>query len=212
MEKIVLVGGGGHCKVIIDLIRSMRKYEIVGITDNKGIGDKLLDVPIIGDDDVLSQVYKGGVRNAFVSFGALDNIVVRDKIFYKLRNIGFEIPTLIHNKAVVSPYAKIMDGTCVMAGAVINAGAIVQENCIINTSSIVEHNCVIGRNSHISPGASLAGGVKIGNNTHIGIGASLIQNMSIGNDVVIGAGSVVINNIKNNTTAVGVPAKIIKCR
>ncbi|MCY6370507.1 acetyltransferase [Clostridium ganghwense] len=212
MEKIVLVGGGGHCKVIIDIIKSMRKYEIVGITDNKGIGDKILDIPIIGNDEVLSQVYKGGVRNAFVSLGALNNMNLRDEIYYKLRNIGYEIPKLIHNKAVVSPYAKVEDGTCVMAGAVINTGAVIQENCIINTSSVIEHDCFVGRNSHVSPRACIAGGVKIGNNSHIGMGASIIQGINVGSNVVIGAGSVVLNHVKDNVTAVGVPAKIIKCR
>lgn len=212
MEKIVLVGGGGHCKVIIDIIKSMRKYEIIAITDTKGIGDKILDIPIIGTDEVLPQVFKGGVRNAFVSLGGLNDMSLRDKIYYNLRNIGYEIPKLIHNKAIVSPYAKVEDGTCVMAGAVINAGAVVQENCIVNTSSVIEHDCLVGRNSHISPSACLAGGVKIGNNSHVGMGASVIQGINIGNNVVIGAGSVVLNNIEDNATAVGIPAKIIKCR
>ncbi|WMJ81181.1 acetyltransferase [Clostridium sp. MB40-C1] len=212
MEKIVLVGGGGHCKVIIDIIKSMRKYEIVGITDSKGIGDKLLDVPIIGNDDVLSQVYKGGVKNAFISFGSIGNMGLRDKIYYNLKRIGYEVPVLIHNKAVVSPYAKIKEGTCVMAGAVINPGAEIGENCIINTSSVVEHDCLVGRNTHISPRVCLAGGVKVGINSHIGAGASVIQGINIGSDVVVGAGAVVLNDIKDSVTTVGVPAKIIKCR
>lgn len=212
MEKIVLVGAGGHCKVIIDIIKSMRKYEIVCITDSKGVGDKIFDIPIIGSDEVLPQVYKGGVRNAFVCLGSINNIGFRDKIYYKLRKIGYEVPKLIHNKAIVSPYAKIEDGTCVMAGAVVNAGAVIQENCIINTSSIIEHDCVIGRNSHISPGANLAGGVKIGDNSHVGMGASIIQGVTIGTNVVIGAGAVVLEDLKDNVTAVGIPSKIIKCR
>lgn len=212
MEKIVLVGAGGHCKVIIDLIRSTRKYEIVGITDSKCIGHKLLDVPIIGNDEVLSQVYKGGVKNAFVALGALNNMGIRDEIYYNLKKIGYDIPVLIHNKAIVSSSAKLKEGACVMAGAVVNAGSEVGQNCIINTGAIIEHDCIIGRNTHISPRACLSGGVKIGNTSHIGVGAAIIQGVSIGSGVVIGAGAVVVNDIKDKVTAVGVPAKIIKCR
>lgn len=212
MEKIVLVGGGGHCKVIIDIIKSTKKYEIIGVTDNNKIGEKLLDVPIIGNDDMLPELFKSGVKNAFVSLGALNNIEVRDKIYNKLKKIGFNIPKLIHNKAVVSPYTEIHDGTCIMAGAIVNAGAVINENCIINTSSVIEHDCIIGRNTHVSPRSCIAGGCSIGENSHIGAGCCIIQGINIGSNVVIGAGAVVLKDIKDHVTAVGIPAKIIKSR
>lgn len=212
MEKIVLVGGGGHCKVIIDIIKSTNEYEIVGVTDNNKIGEKLLDVPIIGNDDMLSELFKSGVKNAFVSLGALNNIEVRDKIYNKLKKIGFNIPKLIHNKAVVSPYTEIHDGTCIMAGAIVNAGAVINENCIINTSSVIEHDCIIGRNTHVSPRSCIAGGCSIGENSHIGAGCCIIQGINVGSNVVIGAGAVVLKDIKDHVTAVGIPAKIIKSR
>lgn len=212
MKKIVLVGGGGHCKVIIDIIKSTNEYEIVGVTDNNKIGEKLLDVPIIGNDDILPELFKSGVKNAFVSLGALNNIEVRDKIYNKLKNVGFNIPKLIHNKAVVSPYTEIHDGTCIMAGAIVNAGAVINENCIINTSSVIEHDCIIGRNTHVSPRSCIAGGCSIGENSHIGAGCCIIQGINIGSNVVIGAGAVVLKDIKDHVTAVGIPAKIIKSR
>ncbi|MGY0372538.1 acetyltransferase [Clostridium sp. JNZ J1-5] len=212
MEKIVLVGGGGHCKVIIDIIKSTKKYEIIGVTDNNKIGEKLLDVPIIGNDDMLPELFKSGVKNAFVSLGALNNIEVRDKIYNKLKKIGFNIPKLIHNKAVVSPYTEIHDGTCIMAGAIVNAGAVINENSIINTSSVIEHDCIIGRNTHVSPRSCIAGGCSIGENSHIGAGCCIIQGINIGSNVVIGAGAVVLKDIKDHVTAVGIPAKIIKSR
>ncbi|MEA4828309.1 MAG: acetyltransferase [Clostridium sp.] len=212
MKKIVLVGGGGHCKVIIDIIKSTNEYEIVGVTDNNKIGEKLLDVPIIGNDDMLPELFKSGVKNAFVSLGALNNIEVRDKIYNKLKNVGFNIPKLIHNKAVVSPYTEIHDGTCIMAGAIVNAGSVINENCIINTSSVIEHDCIIGRNTHVSPRSCIAGGCSIGENSHIGAGCCIIQGINIGSNVVIGAGAVVLKDIKDHVTAVGIPAKIIKSR
>ena len=213
MEKIVLVGAGGHCKVVIDIIKSTESYNVVGITDKAYGEEKLvLDIPIIGDDSILTELYNSGVKNAFVCVGALENIAIRDKIYNNLKAIGFNIPALLHKHALVSPYAKVHDGTCVMAGAIINPGAIVHEICIVNTGAIIEHDCKVQRNTHISPKACIAGGVEIGYNTHIGMGSSIIQSVHIGNNVIIGAGAVVIENIEDNVVAVGIPSKIIKCR
>lgn len=212
MEKIVLVGGGGHCKVIIDIIKSVRKYKIVGITDSNTVEDEIMGIPIIGNDDILEDLYNEGVQNAFVCLGALGNIKIRDNIFNKLKSIGFKIPKLIHKNAIVSPYAKISNGTCVMAGAIVNAGVIIKENCIINTGSIIEHDCIIKRNTHISPKASIAGGSKVGYNSHIGTGSTIIHGIEIGNNVIVGAGAVVVNDIESDVTAVGIPSRIIKRR
>lgn len=213
MEKIVLVGAGGHCKVIIDIIKGAGKYDIEGVTDKVyGNEEFVLDIPIIGDDSILEGLYKRGIKNAFVCVGALQNIFIRDKIYEKLKAIGFNIPVLIHKDAIVSPYAQIGQGTCVMPGAIINPCALIEENCIINTGAIIEHDCLIRRNTHISPKACLAGGVSVGCNSHVGMGSSILQALHIGSNVIIGAGAVVIEDIVDNVVAVGVPSKIIKCR
>ena len=215
MEKIVLVGAGGHCKVIIDIIKSVGKYTIVGVTDKTYVlGEEklVLDIPIIGDDSILTELYNTGVKNAFVCVGALQNIQIRDKIYKHLKEIGFNIPSLIHKDAVVSPYSNISSGTCVMAGSIVNPDAFIEENCILNTGSVIEHDCKVQRNTHISPKATIAGGVSVGSNTHVGLGSSIIQAVHIGNNVIIGAGAVVIENIVDNVVAVGIPAKIIKRR
>lgn len=211
-EKVILIGAGGHCKVIIDIIGSGEKYEIIGITDKDGIGTNLYGIPIVGTDDELFDIYKSGVKNAFISLGALNNMEIRNKIYYNLKSIGYKLPILIHQRATVSPYVKVGEGTCVMAGAVINSGTVIGRNSIINTSSVIEHDCVIGNNCHVSPKAGLAGGVSVGNNSHIGIGANVIQGVAIGDNVIVGAGAVVIDDIKSNVTVAGVPSKIIKCR
>ncbi|MBW9146124.1 acetyltransferase [Clostridium sp. CM027] len=213
MEKIVLVGAGGHCKVIIDIIKSASRYNIVGVTDKDYNYDKfVLDIPIIGDDSILQELYNTGVKNAFVCVGALQNILTRENIYNNLKAIGFNIPVLIHKDAMVSPYANVAGGTCIMPGAIINPGAYIEENCVVNTGAVIEHDCKLQRNTHISPKACLAGGVSIGCNTHIGMGSSIIQSVHIGNNVIIGAGAVVIENIADNAVAVGIPSKIIKCR
>lgn len=209
MEKIVLIGGGGHCKVIIDILRKEKKYEIVGICD-RNVGEKIMGVPVIGDDSVLPQLLKSGVENAFICIGALGNPHKRIKIMNNLMELGFKLPTAIHPEAVISEEVLIEEGTCVMAGAVINAGSKIGKLSIINTSSVVEHDCVIERNVHISPRACICGNVKIGCNSHIGAGSTVIQGIKIGGNSTIGAGAVVIRDIKDKSKAVGVPAKIIK--
>ncbi len=210
MKKIVLIAGGVQSKVIIDIIKSSTNYEIVGITDPNPKLDNVLGIPILGDDKVLYELYESEVKNAFICIGALGNSHFRNNIYTKLKDIGYNLPVLIHNSASVSPYATIGEGTCVMPGAVINAGANLGSNCIINTNSVVEHDCIIGDNVQISPSAALAGGVKIGNNSFIGIGSSVIQEIEIGSNVIVGAGAVVIDNVPDNVVAVGVPAKVIK--
>lgn len=211
MKKIILIGAGGHCKVIIDIIKSMDEYEIVGITDIKASG-KLLDIPIIGNDTILQGAYDSGVDHAFIGIGALYDINMRNIIYSKLKNIGFKLPALIHKDSIISPYAHIGDGTCIMAGAVVNASSYIGENCIINTGSVIEHDCIVEGNSHISPNVSIGGGTRIGCNTHIGIGTSVIQGIAIGDNVTVGAGAVVIDDIPDNVVSVGVPAKIIKVK
>lgn len=206
MKKIVLIGAGGHCKVIIDIIKSKDEYEIIGIIDNNSIGS-VFDIPIIGDDSILDSIYMGGVDYAFIAIGAISNINIRNKIYTKLKYIGYKLPILIHKSAIISRFSSIGEGTCVMAGAIVNPGVDIGENCIINTGSVIEHDCKIGDNTHISPNVSIAGGVNIGFNTHIGIGSCVIQNIEIGSNVTVGAGAVVINNINNNVLVVGVPAR-----
>lgn len=213
MEKIILVGAGGHCKVIIDIIKSVGKYDIIGVTDTTFRREKfVLDIPIIGDDSILKKLYNDGVKNAFVCIGALQNIRLRDKIYNELKDIGFNIPVLVHKDAIVSAYTSIAFGTCVMPGAIINPGVSIEENCIVNTGVVIENDCKIQRNTHISPKACIAGGVRVGHDTLIGMGSCIIQALHIGNNVIIGAGAVVINNVADNVVTVGVPSKIIKSR
>lgn len=210
MEKIVLIAGGVQSKVIIDIIKSSHAYDIVGITDPNPKSDDVLGIPIIGDDEVLYELYDNGVQNAFICIGALGNPDFRNSMYAKLKDIGYNLPVLIHNRAVVSSYVTIDEGTCVMAGAVINAGAKIGANCIVNTNSVVEHDCILGDNVQISPSAALAGGVKIGANSFIGIGSSIIQGVDIGRDVIVGAGAVVVDDLPDNVVALGVPARVIK--
>lgn len=207
MEKILIIGSGGHCKVIIDLIKSSTNYEIAGIIENDLSVEDVLGIPIIGCDEDIFKFYRKGIKNAFVCIG---DITVRTKIFELLKQTGFTIPTLIHKRSIISEFCSLQMGTCIMAGVIINAGSYIGENCIINTGAIIEHDCIIGNNTNISPRVSLAGGVKVGENSYIGLGSTVIQQIDIENNVFIGAGAVVVNNIPQNTVGYGVPCKIVK--
>ncbi|KAJ52331.1 UDP-perosamine 4-acetyltransferase [Clostridium tetanomorphum] len=212
MKKIVLIGAGGHCKVVIDIIKSRNEYEIIGVTEKQLVKDNVAGIPILGDDSILQQLYSHGVEYAFICIGAINNLGLRNKIYKNLKEIGFKLPVIRHITSVISPRTSIDEGTCIMPGAIINSDTIIGKNCIINTSSVVEHDCKVGDNCHISPGAVIAGGVEILKDTHIGLGSRVIESVKIGSNVIIGAGATVINNVENNMVAVGVPAKVIRNR
>ena len=203
-EKIVLIGGGGHAKVIIELIKSQKMYDIIGICDNQK--SKVLDIPIIGTDEYLPELYQQGVKQAFICIGSIGNPKKRWDLYKNLKKIGYQLPCLIHPSAIVSSRVTLGEGTCVMPGAIINVDTHIGRMGIINTGSIVEHDCQIDDNVHISPGACLCGGVKIGQHTHIGAKAVVNQGITITNHVIVGSGSVVINDVLTQSIIVGNPA------
>lgn len=210
MEKIVLIGAGGHCKSILDSLLELDVYEVVGITDiNNNL--EIMGVKVIGSDDVLEDLFKSGVKNAFISLGSVGDTNIRRRIHNNLKKIGFNLPTIIDKTAIVSKYSTLGEGVFVGKGAIINSSAYIGNNAIINSGAIVEHDCRIGDFVHIAPGASVSGGVSIGNDSHIGTGSNIIQGISIGNNCIIGAGSVVVKNIEENSKVYGNPGRKVFC-
>lgn len=208
MEKIILLGGGGHCRSIIDTIQTSNLYEIVGIIDlEQNIGQYINEIEILDSDENLMKYKKSGVENAFISIGSIGNTSIRRKLYDLAKRIGFNIPKIVDNTAIVAKDAEIFGGTFVGKGAIINTKAIIGFNCIINSGSIVEHDCSIDDFVHIASGTTLCGGVKIGENSHIGANSTVIQYKTIGENVIIGAGSVVTKNINTNVKAYGNPCK-----
>lgn len=197
-ECIILIGGGGHAKVVADCIFSCRK-QITGILDDHlSAGSALFGIPVLGK---ISDYTHYQDHHFLLAIGS-------NRVRAQLsRTLPVQWCTIIHPSAIISPYASIGVGTVVMPRAVINAGAAVGAHCIINTGSIVEHDCRIEDCAHISPGASLGGTVHIGACTHIGIGACVRNNLSICSDCTVGAGAAVVQNIEQPGTYVGVPAR-----
>lgn len=210
MEKLVLIGAGGHCKAVADILDGM--YEIIGVTDINETkkGSKFYGIDIIGNDEKLRYIYHDGVTNALVTVGSVKDNSKREQLFNLARDIGFNMINAISRNAIVAKSVIMGSGNVVMDGAIIHADASLGNNSIINTASIIEHDCTIGDHVHLSVGARLAGGVKLGSGSMIGMGASIIQGIEIGSNCIIGAGTVVIRNVPDNSVCAGVPGRIIK--
>ncbi len=206
-KKIVIIGAGGHAKVIIDIFKSMKKYEIIGVTSSDKIKRIISGIPILGNDLVLKDLYKKGVKNAFVAIG---DCKLRDKIFDYANKIGFNIVNAISPFTNISSTVKIGLGVAIMPGASINVDSVIEDNVIINTNASIDHDNIIEKSVHIAPGCNLAGNVTVEEGSFLGIGSKVIPKISIGKWSIIGAGSVIIKNVPSNTTVFGVPAKVVK--
>lgn len=210
-KKLILIGGGGHCKVVISQLRKINSFDIIGTIDNyKLIGSKVLDIEVIGRDEDLKTFYEKGVRYTLITIGSTKDNLKRQILFGMAKSFGFKFPIVISPEAIVDKSVNIGEGTVIMPGSIINVGSIIGKNCIINSGAIIEHDCKIGHHCHIAPGAHLSGGVEIGDLSFVGIGSTIIQGVKVGKNVTIGAGSVVIRDIPENAIVVGNPAKVIK--
>ena len=191
MNKILLIGAGGHCKSCIDVIEQQGLYQIAGIIDKDITNETtILGYPVIGTDedlDDLRQVYE----YAFVTVGQIKRPELKVKLFNRLTELGYSTPTIISPLAYVSRHAQIGRGTIVMHHALINAGADIGENCIINSKALVEHDAQVGNHCHISTGAVINGNVKVSDNSFIGSQATTKQGVVILEKSFIKAGSVV---------------------
>ncbi|MEA3513802.1 MAG: NeuD/PglB/VioB family sugar acetyltransferase [Campylobacterota bacterium] len=172
MEDIILIGGGGHCKSVIDVLEQEKKFAIAGIIDKKElIGQELLGYKYIGCDDDLEELFKI-YKYAIVTVGQIKSPDLRVKLFNKLKDIGYILPVITSPFAYVSKYSTISEGTIVMHQVLINASVNIGKNCIINTKALIEHDCTIDDNCHISTAAVVNGGVTIEEGTFFGSNAT----------------------------------------
>jgi len=189
MKKIILLGAGGHCKSVIDVVEKEERFKIAGIIDNElEIGSKILDYKVLGKDNDL-KVLRKKYQYAFIVVGQIKSAVVRKKLFKRLKELNYTLPTIISPLAYVSKYAKIDEGTVVMHHALINTDAKVGKNCIINTKALIEHDAVVEDNCHISTGAIINGGVIVKEETFYGSNATSKEYIDVNG--FIKAGSIV---------------------
>lgn len=186
-EKIVLIGGGGHCQSVIDVIELENKYEIIGIVDTKeNIGKDVLGYKVIGCDDDLETIFETS-KNACITVGHVKSNELRKKLCNKVKKIGFELPTIISPLAYISKHASVDKGTVIMHHALINANAKIGKNCIINTKALIEHDVVVEDNCHISTASVLNGGVVVKENSFFGSNATSKQGVEVGGFIKAGS-------------------------
>lgn len=201
MEKIkyILMGAGGHARVVASAIEAM-KQEVVGVFDpNTSVTD-------------LDGIQNKGVYSPTEFPTAKLILTIGDNATRKrlATTVHHEIGTVQHPAAIVDRLVSVGAGSQILHGAIINRGSVVGNHCIVNTKASIDHDCIIEDFVHIAPGATLCGNVTVGEGTLIGAGATLMPNITIGKNVTVGAATVVTTSLPDNTTCVGVPGKIIR--
>ncbi|WP_297210951.1 MULTISPECIES: acetyltransferase [Thermodesulfovibrio] len=188
-ERIILIGGGGHCRSVIDVIELTNKFEILGIIDRKeNLGKDVLGYKVIGTDNEISNFINERVK-FLITIGHIGDATKRIEIFRNLKNLGLQLATVVSPLAYVSKYASIGEGTVVMHHALINAGAKIGNNCIINSKALIEHDAIVEDHCHISTSAIVNGGVVVRSGTFLGSNATVKQYTEI--EGFIKAGSVI---------------------
>lgn len=210
MTDLVVVGGGGHAKVVISLLKKIRAFRILGYTDLRDQGP-LSGVDYLGSDEVLMGLVRGAERcSAVVGVGQIRLSAIRRQLYEKLMGMGFLLPAIVSPDAVLNSDVAVGSGTVIGDGVVINTGARIGIGSIVNTGCIIDHDCEVGDYVHVATGAVLSGGVKVGSGSMIGAGATVIQYRTIGENCLIGAGSVVVNDCLLPGSYFGVPARKVK--
>jgi sugar O-acyltransferase (sialic acid O-acetyltransferase NeuD family) len=205
-KPITIWGGGGHGHVVIDLLRSMDGWDIAGIVDSvHPAGTMIMGIPVLGDEEMLSELLKQGARDLVVAVG---DCSARSRMIGKALSLGFQMPVIAHPSAILYPSAVIGLGSVLCAGAIAGAGACIGRGVILNTRSVVDHDSKVGDFSHLAPGAVLCGYVTVGSETLIGAGTVVRDHLEVGSRVVIGAGSVIVKPVAAGQTVYGNPGRV----
>jgi len=205
-KKLILVGGGGHCKSVIDVAESAG-FQIQGILDvPENVGNKVLDYSIIGTDDQIPDFVNDALF--IVTVGHIKDAALRIKLHKKIVDAGGTLATIVASTAHVSKYAQIGEGSVIMHQAVVNADVIIGRGCIINIFANIEHDARIGDYCHISTGAMVNGNCKVGNETFFGSQSVMVNGIEITAGCVIGAGSLVRKNATQKGIYSGNPATL----
>lgn len=208
LNKILIVGGGGHSLNLLDLLEENNYFSIAGFIDtDEKKGTSFYGYPYIGTDQELKRLFDEGIHLAALGIGYMGTTKRRRDLFMKLKKIGFQLPALVDPTAIVSKRAKICEGAFIGKGAIVNAGAVIAENVIINSAAVVEHEAVIGAHSHVSVHASVCGSCMIGQDVFLGAGTVVKQGVHIGDRCLIGAASIVLQDIPSDKVAYGNPCR-----
>ena len=208
---VVIIGAGGHGKVVLDVLRAAGVHRPIGFLDaDPAVANTAVaGLPVLGQINLLPKLRQQKIRHAIVAIG--DNRS-RQSYIKSLREHGFELASAVHPTAHVSPTAKVGQGAVVCPTAVVGTEAAIADGVIVNTGAIVDHECVVGECVHLAPGVLLAGRVSVGTGAFVGLGSRVIQCLTVGEWATIGAGATVIRDVPAGVTVVGTPAKVLPPR
>lgn len=199
-RALVIYGGGGHGKSIIEMVQTLGTYEVIGVIDDELTpGSQVMGVPVLGDAEILEDLVSRGIRLAVNAVGGIGDLEVRVKIFQMLKDAGFDFPTLVHPTATVEPSARLSPGVQIHPHAYVGTQAWIGFGVIVNNGAIVSHDCLIGDYAGIAPGAMLAGEVKIGKRVQVGMGVTVNLCLTIGEGSLIGNSAVVKRDVPAGT-------------
>lgn len=203
MKDIVLVGGGGHCKAVIDVLEATAAWRIAGIVERHDSEiSEVMGYEVIGFDEDLAALHKR-YKFAFVTCGQIKTPEPRIRIFRALKASGFVLPTLVSPRAHVARSVVLGEGTIIMHGAHIGPDVRIGTNTIVNSGALVEHDASIGSHCHIATSACINGGVSVGDRSLIGSGVVCREGTSIGADCIVGMGTRVLKPLPNGTLFIG---------
>lgn len=201
-RPIIVVGGGGHARVVIDALRMLGR-EIVGISDpalQVGAGGPF-GIEILGGDEAV-EAYAADRVDLVNGVGSTNDTTQRRAVFERFSALGYRFAAVIHPSAIVARDVEFGDGAQLMAGSVVQTGSTIGRNAIVNTRASIDHDCRIHDHVHVAPGAVLSGGVTVGESSHVGIGAAVIQGVTIGQRCLIGAGAVALKNLPDDAVLI----------
>ena len=205
-RPIIIIGGGGHAKVVADVLK-LQGHFVLGYTDlDSEKGCLPSTIPFLGNDQAIFGYQPASILLAN-GLGSVRSTAGRRQIFECFANAGYQFVTLVHPSAIVANDVTIQEGVQIMAGAVIQPGSRIGKNVIVNTKASLDHDCLLGDHVHVAPGVTISGGVCVGDGTHIGTGATIVQGISVGKHCLVGAGAVVVAAVKDGRVVVGVPAR-----
>ncbi len=198
-NALIVYGGGGHGKSLIELIRAAEEYQVVGVVDD-GLspGSEILGVPVLGGAEILPRLRRDGLQLAVNAVGGIGNLDPRLKVFERLAQSGFTIPTVVHPTALIEASAELAAGVQVMPFGYVGSSSRIGFGCIINTRAVVSHDCELGEYVNLAPGAILAGGVQVGARTLIGMNVTVNLEVRIGSGARIGNGATVKSDVPEN--------------
>jgi UDP-perosamine 4-acetyltransferase len=208
-QEIIIVGSGGHAKVVIDIIEQEGVYKIYGILTNDLI-TSLCGYPVLGNDDYLDQPQLNQKYKIAIGIGGFKDNLLRKTIFNKLVQKNFDIVNCIHPSAIISSSVKLGSGIVIFAGVILNPEVVVHDNCIIATGSTIDHETIIKSHCLISAGVSIGANTCIDEESLCALGSKVISQVNVGRNVLVAAGAVVTNNILDGEIVFGIPAKTKK--